>query len=78
MTDSNTLADYNIKDFDEPSRYVLDNHKVGQIGWIAIDVCCDCLGKLDGNDNGKSFGKSHLKQKLISGEDRRVTSTQDR
>jgi hypothetical protein len=28
MTDNNTLADYNIKDFGEPSKYVPGNHKV--------------------------------------------------
>jgi hypothetical protein len=29
MTDSNTLADYNIKDFGKLSTHVLDNQKVG-------------------------------------------------
>jgi hypothetical protein len=29
MTDNNTLVDNNIKAFDEPSRYLLSNHKVG-------------------------------------------------
>jgi hypothetical protein len=70
MTDRNTLADNDIKDFDKPSRYVLNNHKAGQLGTIPLDLCTDCAKKFDEIDNEES-GKSDLKQKLISGEDRR-------
>jgi hypothetical protein len=69
MTDKNTLADNNIKDFDEPSRYVLDNHKVGQLGWIALGVCSNCVWKLDENDDGKPLGMADLKQKVIRNEE---------
>jgi hypothetical protein len=51
------------------------NVKVGQLGTILLDLCTDCVKKFD---DGNTPGKSNLKQKLISGEDRRVTSTQDR
>ena len=50
------------------------NVKVGRLGWIVLDVCSDCVGKFDEDDNGKFFGKSDVKQKLISGEHRQVTT----
>jgi hypothetical protein len=49
MTDTNRLVDYNIKYFDEPSSYVLDNHKVGQLGTIPLDLCTNCMKKFDVN-----------------------------
>jgi hypothetical protein len=43
MTDNNTLEDNNIKGFDEPSRYVSGNHKVGSYptGFESKTSCSD-------------------------------------
>jgi hypothetical protein len=51
------------------------NVKVGQLGTILLDLCTDCVKKFDDENTP---GKSNLNQKLISGEDRRVTSIQGR
>jgi hypothetical protein len=67
MTDSNTLEDYDIKDFDKLLGYVPGNHKVGQLGSISLDVCASCIRKFDENDG--IFGNIDLQQKIARNEE---------
>lgn len=73
MTDSNTLADNNIKGFDDSSRYVLSDHKVAHLGSISPDLWADCE-KFDGNDN--TYGKSDLKRKTVNNEEEKRRHTE--
>ena len=52
------------------------NVKVGQLGTILLEVCIDCIGKFDGNDNRECFGKADLKQKITRNEEEKRRYTE--
>ena len=47
--------------------------KVGQLGSISLDLCNDCIGKFNENDNRGCFGKADLKQKIARNQEEKRT-----